>query len=213
MTRDADLLLALLDRWYAGDREALVSLLSELQPWLRSESRSMLQAKSLAAVESMDVVQTSLMRFLEYGPRFKPESGAQLKALLKRIARNVVIDEQRRSSHRMHRHLDSLSGASQSMSTFGPAGDSSAGPSSVAERNEEQAWIALALQFLSPDDRFLLLASEVDGMAWSKIASELDLSSADAARVRAARLKPRIANILRQLRMGRTPEIDSSTPE
>jgi RNA polymerase sigma factor (sigma-70 family) len=173
----------------------------------------MLREKSLAAIESMDVVQTSMMRFLEYGPRFKPESGAQLRALLKRIALNVIIDEQRRSSHRKNQHVDSLSGASQSMSTFGPAGDSSASPASVAERNEDQAWITLALQFLPPEDRFLLLASEVDGMAWTKIASELDLPSADAARVRASRLKPRIANILRQLRMGRTPDTDSSAAE
>jgi RNA polymerase sigma factor (sigma-70 family) len=210
MTDEPDLLLSLLSRWYAGDRDALVSLLSELQPWLRSESRNMLRAKSLAAIESMDVVQTSMMRFLEYGPRFKPESGAQLRALIRRIALNVITDEQRRSSHRKNQHFDSLSGASQSMSTFGPAGDSGASPSSVAERNEDQAWIALALQFLPPEDRFLLLASEVDGMAWTKIASELDLPSADAARVRAARLKPRIANILRQLLIGRTPETDSS---
>jgi RNA polymerase sigma factor (sigma-70 family) len=205
MSHDSDVLLALLDRWHAGDREALISLVGMLEPWLRSESRQMLRGKSVSAVESMDVVQTSLMRFLEHGPRFKPESSAQLKALLRRITLNVVIDEQRRASHRKNRHIESLSGASQSMSTFGPAEDSSESPSNVAERNEEQAWVALALQFLSPEDRYLLLASEVDGIAWSTIANELDLSSADAARVRAARLRPRIANILRQLRLGRTP--------
>src|SRR4051812_4458044 len=108
MTHDSDLLLALLDRWRAGDREALTLLVSMLQPWLQSESRHMLRATSVPALESMDVVQTSLMRFLEHGPRFKPESSAQLRSLLRRITLNVVIDEQRRASHRNHRHLESL---------------------------------------------------------------------------------------------------------
>ena len=44
----------------------------------------------------------------------------------------------------------------------------------------------LALQFLEPEDRYLLLASEVEGLDWATIAAELGLASPDAARVRCA---------------------------
>ena len=97
--------------------------------------------------------------------------------------------------------LDSRS----SLSGFGGAPPTGDRPSRAAERSEETAWVRLALQFLEPEDRYLLLASEVEGLDWATIAAELGLASPDAARVRCARLKPRVGVLLLQLRRGMLP--------
>ncbi len=155
----------------------------------------------------MDLVQTAILNFLRWGPRFVPKSGAQLQALLKRIAMNELIDQRRRiSGAGEHRHLDSFADSKGPLSGFGGAGSSSERPSRIAERSEDDQWVRLALQFLPEDERYLLIASEVEGQEWSTIAAELGLESSDTARMRCTRLKPKVANLLRRLRIGQLPE-------
>lgn len=79
-------------------------------------------------------------------------------------------------------------------------------PSRAAMRSEEQAWVRLALQFLEPDERYLILASKVEEQSWGAIAEELGLDSPDAARMKVKRLEPRVANLLRRLKLGQMPE-------
>ncbi len=93
---------------------------------------------------------------------------------------------------------------------FGGVARSVERPSYVAAVSEEWNWLRLALQYLEPDDRRLLIASEVEGMSWASISEELALPSPDAARVRALRLKPRLANYVAKLKAGRTPEGESA---
>jgi RNA polymerase sigma factor (sigma-70 family) len=197
--------LELLERWRAGDRAALDRLVAEVLPWLQSEVRFVLGNDHSGIHDSLDVVHTTALNFLTWGPRFVPKSVAQLKALLRRIATNEVIDQRRRRS-RGGPHLESMLAASASFSGFGPAVASAAQPSRVAERNEDSNWVRLALQFLDEEERQLLLASEVERQDWATIARELGLANADAARMRCARLKPRLANLVRRLRNGEVPQ-------
>lgn len=197
--------LQLLQRWQAGDRAALDALLADLLPWLQVEVRRVAGNSGAGIHDSMDLVQTTVLNFLTWGPRFVPQSAAQLRSLFKRIAVNEVIDARRRASH-TGPHLESLVANSRSLSGFGPEARSELRPSRAAEREEESSWVRLALQFLEPEERLLLLASEVEGRDWAAIAGELGLPNADAARMRAARLKPRLANTIRKLRSGAVPQ-------
>jgi DNA-directed RNA polymerase specialized sigma24 family protein len=153
----------------------------------------------------MDLVQTTVLNFLSWGPRFVPQSGAQFRALLKRIATNEIIDQRRRRGSGDARHLESFANTTNPLSGFAGPGPSANRPTHAVEVAEDQEWVRLALQFLPEEDRYLLLSSEVEGVDWASISRELDMASPDAARVRGARLKPRLANILRQLRAGKLP--------
>ena len=205
MFDDSDAAMELLQRWRNGDRLALDQLIADLQPWLHREMSKALAAGPRVSQDSMDLAQTAIANFLSWGPKFVPQNAAQLRGLFLRIAKNELIDRERRLSRIGHRkHAESLDGSSL-MAGFGASRSSSQQPSAAASRSEDTEWVRLALQFLEPDERYLLLASEVDGLDWPTIASELGLDSADAARMRAARLKPRLARLLLQIRGGRIP--------
>jgi RNA polymerase sigma factor (sigma-70 family) len=198
----------LLKRHQAGDNAALDELLADILPWLHREvSRSMGNQPRISQ-DSMDLVQTAVQNYLAWGPRFLPKDGAQFRALLRRIALNELVDHQRRATRTKEgKHLDSLGTASNPLSGFAGPSLSSLQPAKAAEKREEEEWVRLALQFLSLEDRQLVLASEVAGLDWATIASELRLPSPDAARVRAARLKPKLANLLRQLKASMLPPV------
>ncbi len=201
-----DTTLALLERWRAGDRRALDQLLSDVQPWLHHEMRKALGGRPRDLQDSLDLAQTAVLNFLTWGPKFVPENSTQFRSLLKRIATNELIDQERRRARGARgQHLESLAGTSSRLSGFGAAAASSLRPSRGAEREEEIEWVRLALQFLEPDDRYALLASEVEGLDWTTIAVELGLESPDSARMRCVRLKPRVARLLLDLRKGRVP--------
>jgi RNA polymerase sigma factor (sigma-70 family) len=203
---DRDRILELLRRWREGDRKALDELLTKLMPWLRGEISRALADRPRPVQDSLDLAQSAVVEFLSWGPKFVPETDAQLRALLKRIAINGLIDEERRRARRGHgAHFESI-GCSSALSGFAVAAPSADGPSREAQRGEDTGWVRLALQFLEPDERYLLIASEVEGFDWAMIAEELELESADAARMRCARLKPHVGWLLVQLRKGRLPE-------
>lgn len=200
-----DDVLALLRRWYEGDPQALGRLVEAIEPWLQQDVRSRLRGSpTTSAIDPADVVQQSIVNFLQWGPRFQPESAAQLRSLLQRIAANHLIDELRRHERRST-NSDSLSDSGRRMAGYASDSGSSLRPERRAARNEEREWLRLGMQFLSEDERWLLIASEVDGLPWKDIAALLGMESPDAARVRGGRLKIRLANILRQLKGGRTP--------
>ena len=205
-----DATLELLNRWRSGDRTALERLLADVEPWLHREMTKAVGDAVRTEQDSLDLAHAAVLNFLASGPRFVPENGAQFRALLKRIALNEVLDERRRQGRRGTRlRVDSVLDSRSTLSGFGRPQTTADRPSQAAERSEESEWVRLALQFLEPEDRYLLLASEVEGLDWSTIAAELGLSSPDAARVRCARLKPRVGVLLLQLRRGKLPVIDT----
>lgn len=205
-----DPLLELVLRWQAGDRGALEPILAEIEPWLRREVHRATAGRAVNAQDSADLTQQAILNFLEWGPRFCPRNGAQFRALLRRIALNELIDQTRRGRLRDGGRADTLFGSSAAVPpSFGIA-RSEERPSRAAAVGEEWNWLRLALQYLEPEDRHLLLASEVDGESWEAIAESLGLASPDSARMRAARLKPRLASLVRRLRSGRLPEEPSA---
>jgi RNA polymerase sigma-70 factor (ECF subfamily) len=196
----------LLERWRAGDRTAMEQLLADLLPWLHREMSQALGSQPRGTNDSMDLVQNAVTNFLVRGPRFVPETPTQFRALLRRIAHNELVDQWRRQRRTGAHHIDSVFASGSPLSGFGAPDRSSLAPDREAEKSERAQWVQLALQFLPADDRRLLLASEVEGLDWTRIAEELGMSSPDSARMRAKRLMPKVANLLRRLRCGEMPE-------
>lgn len=198
-------LLPLLRRWQDGDRAALDEILLQVGPWLHGEIQRWITRQGGLREEPRDVLHNVIVNLLRWGPRFCPNSEAQLRALLRRVAMNEVIDLSRNADNQRRAQMESLSSASRSLASYALADSTSQFPSAIAARNEDRRWIKLALQFLEPEERYLIVASEVERLSWAEIALQLEMSSPDAARVRAARLKPRMANLVRQLRAGQVP--------
>jgi RNA polymerase sigma factor (sigma-70 family) len=199
-----DELLHLLRSWYAGDASALKALVLAVAPWVREDAGALLHGRARVANEVEDLAQAALVNFLQYGPRFQPENAAQLRSLLRRIVRNLLVDQIRRQERRALPRDDLSESGRDMLGSFSSA-RTSLDPERAAARNEERDWVRLGLQFLEEDERYLLVASEVEGLPWKDIATKLGMERAESARMRAARLKPRLANILRQLHRGRTP--------
>ncbi|MFN9786333.1 MAG: RNA polymerase sigma factor, partial [Planctomycetia bacterium] len=200
-----DELLRLLRSWYAGDTSALKTLVLAVSPWVREDAGSILRGRADAVADAEDLAQAALVNFLQYGPRFQPANAAQLRALLRRIVRNLLVDQARREQHRAA-PSDDLSASGRDMLGSCSSTRTSLDPERAAARNEEREWVRLGLQFLDEEERYLLVASEVEGLPWKDIAAKLGMERGESARMRAARLKPRLANILRQLHAGRTPD-------
>ena len=213
MTTDPheDPILHLLERWQRGEDGAKAELVEAVQPWIQTAVRREMEPSDRDDCESLDVAQHAVLNFLEYSPRYVPESGARLRSLLRRIVKNELIDLRRkRGPGKPNRHLESLRSSGGSLASFAPVGHSGEGPQRLAEGAEEAFLVRLALHYLEPDERYLIVASEIEGSDWQTIADELGLDHANTARMRCARLKPRIANLLRQLRSGQVPEPPAS---
>jgi RNA polymerase sigma factor (sigma-70 family) len=199
-------MIGLLLRWHGGDRQAIDELLVLVLPWLHGQMSKAMADLPNATQDSMDLAQAAIVKFLSCGPRFLPENVAQFRGLLLRIARNELIDHQRRGSRRgPGRHLESIADSRHPLSEFAASSHAMPRPGTEVVRSDEAEWVRLALQFLKPDERYLLIASEVEQLDWATIASELGLPSEDAARMQCVRLKPRVARLLIQLRNGRVP--------
>lgn len=203
-----DLTVQLLERWHAGDRNALAELLEETQPWLRAAIGSALDERIRRVEDSADFAQSAVLRFLTTGPRFLPANRGQFRAMMKRIALNEIIDRRRRL------RTVNRDGSSDARSSYGDtvlhlsaAEKSSVEPARAASREEERAWVRLALELLDDEKRQLLYAREVDGRDWSDIARELGYESADAARMTCKRMLPEVAKLVRRLQAGRLPEL------
>lgn len=87
---DAGDTVDLLRRWHRGDRDALDTLLGRELPWIERRVRARLGARLRAKEETGDIVQETVLEFLEYGPPFLVAGRGQLRALLARIAENVL---------------------------------------------------------------------------------------------------------------------------
>lgn len=203
----ADETVNLLQRWHAGEQSALGKLLEETEPWLRSAIRPSLNAQIRRVEDSADFAQSAVVRFLVTGPRFLPASRGQFRALMKRIAMNEIIDRQRRLRV-VDRDVDSAPKSQYGESVLDLRADQSAAqPSRAVARDEERAWVRLAMELLDDRERQLLYAREVDGRDWGDIAKELGYDSSDAARMACNRLLPSVAKLVLKLHQGRLKEL------
>ena len=200
MTETPDETVVLLRRWHEGDRQALARLVEEL-PWIRNCVHGRIGQLLRARGETNDYVQEAMLHVLRYGPRFVTDNRDAFRRLLSRIVENSLRDmadwhgAERRALRRERPvpsnwvlHLDRPD-------------ETVTRPSEHAERHEQEAWVALALELLKRDDRRVILLRQWEGLEFAEVGKRLGLAE-DAARMRFQRALPRLARKLEELRGG-----------
>lgn len=192
---------SLLVRWHGGDPGAVDELVRRHLPWLTAHVEQELGPQLRAKSDVADVVQQALLEFLKYAPRFVLQGEPQLRGLLARIVRNVLADQDdffkaRRRSRARERPLQS-----GSMISLDPQREAAASPSQVAQRNDEEEWVRLALELLEPQERDLLVLREWDRASFAEIGAKLAIGEA-AARMRHHRAVLRLATVVVKLKAG-----------
>ncbi|HZN59596.1 MAG TPA: sigma-70 family RNA polymerase sigma factor [Planctomycetota bacterium] len=196
----------LLRRWHEGDAQALDTLLRRELPWIEQRVRTRLGSALRARAETQDFVQQALLEFLRYGPRFLVADRAQLRALLARIAENVLrgahdhFAARRRALHR-ERPLPS-----DSVLFLDGAAARPQSPSQQLAAAEEEARVRLALELLDPADNEVLVLRDWGDLSHAEIGRRLDISE-DAARMRYARAVSRLAVLVQAIAHGRLDQV------
>lgn len=152
--------------------------LPRLQRWARRR----LTSSARKAMDTEDLVQEAVLRSVRHVERFEPRHPGAFLDYLYQIVRNRVVDELRKTQQRpigdeTPRRLPQL----------GPSPLERAIGQETLERYER------ALQKLSASDRAAVVARIELGMSHAEIASELEMASADAARVKVSRALRRLA--------------------
>lgn len=203
---ETDATRELLLRWHADDAGALDALLEQNIDWIRAHVRKRLGEALRAKAETDDFVQEAVIEMLRYGPRFVVESRAQFRALLATIVENVLRGKhqwfhRRRRAVAKEQPLDAGSVLDLDHPTSGGPT-----PSQAAVRQENEAWIRLALELVGPEERELIMAREWDRRSFADIGSELGIE-VDAARMRFQRAVGKLARLAKQLRDGRLEDV------
>src|SRR5688572_23070159 len=143
----------LLERWNGGDELALAELLRLHLPWINAHVRKRLGGVLRAKEETEDIVQEALIDFLRYGPRFKVSSESNLRALLARIAENVLRD--RHDFFTRHRRQAARESPipEDSVLELDAGSRDSQHPDRQLDKRMWQAWVHLALELMEPEDR------------------------------------------------------------
>ena len=207
MSETNDATVELLQRWHGGEREALHTLLKRFLPRLHQFARSKLRsefAQLQHEQDSLDLVQASAAKALEFVPRFVPRDDEQFFGLLCTFVLNHLRNRLR--SPGSHTETERKADFGDSVLDLRESERPSEHPSLAAQEAEERAWARLALEFLPAAERRLVLLRVVDQAGWEEIAAETGLSP-DAARMRFNRLIPELANVIRRLREGQIDEL------
>jgi RNA polymerase sigma-70 factor (ECF subfamily) len=190
--------LQLLQRWHRGDERALAELIARDLPWLRAEAMRRMGGELRERQEADDVVQQALVHVMQFGPRFEVDDEDHYRAILLRIVENTIrkmLRDSRRQKRSAGREEPLPSGSVVALAA------SATRPSAAADRNEQRAWLHLALELLDTDDREIVLMRQWHGLPFAVIGEQLGINE-DAARRRFERAVARLAQTVGQLRRG-----------
>ncbi|HEU4418792.1 MAG TPA: sigma-70 family RNA polymerase sigma factor [Planctomycetota bacterium] len=190
--------LQLLQRWHRGDERALAELIARDLPWLRTEAMRRMGSELRQRQEADDVVQQALVHVMQFGPRFEVADEDHYRAILLRIVENTIrkmLRDSRRQKRSAGREEPLPSGSVIALAATATR------PSAAADRNEQRAWLHLALELLDTDDREIVLQRQWHGLPFAVIGERLEINE-DAARRRFERAVARLAQTVGQLRRG-----------
>lgn len=191
---------ALMERWNGGDESALEELLAQHGDWLRAHVRVRLGPAMRSRVESMDIVQDTLVEFLKSGPRFVVENANQFRGLMGKVIENRIRDRRDWFSAQCRAMAREERGGS--VADLSGGGHSQSRPDRVAAKNEWEALVRLAVMLLEPDDRDIVILRQWQEMQFEDIGKKLGIEP-DAARMRFNRALPRLAARVDELRRGK----------
>lgn len=183
-TNDEDLdTVENLRQWHHGDRASLERLLKRDLPWIQDCVRRRIGPKLQSKADAEDYIQDVLIEALRYTPKFIVQSRSQFRALLCRIAENIICKHVEYFSAR-RRDMDRESPLPKdSVLNLHVTNGSEERPSQLAMKEEEKAWLRLALELMEPEARRVILLRDWDKLSFKRIGDELSISE-DAARMR-----------------------------
>ncbi len=199
-----DQTVALLQAWHDGDRKALAELVDRDRDWIVDRVRARRGPLLEAHADTLDDAHDLILQVMEYAPRFVVASRRQFRALVARMAENMLADKARRLARR--RPLGGAGLEQESRLCLDPSVSLPAAPSELASRNEEREWLRLGLEFLDDDDRRIVHRHRFEGRTFSEIGQEEGLQESTA-RMRFHRAMLRLAGLVQRLQAGDLPEL------
>ncbi len=196
----------LLEKWHAGDQDALAELLARHLPWIERQVSARLGAELRRKAETQDFVQDALLETLRYVPRFTLAGGAVFRALMLRIIENILCDRHDWFTARRREICRERPLARDTILDLDPPAEKVASPATLAAADEEEARVRLALELIDPADRHLIVRREWDGWEFARIGAEAGIS-ADAARMRFHRALIRLHGSVQRISEGRLEEL------
>lgn len=171
-----------------GDVEAFNTLVQRYERRLYSLCYRMLGDADAAA----DVCQEAFLAAYRHLPRFH---GTRFQAWLFRIAANACYDVLRSRKRRNTISLDALQTPDDQRVGFDPP-DTGELPEAVAMRHELGAAIAAGLKQLPPEQRIVVVLSDIEGLAYDEIALATGMQLGTV-KSRLSRARARLRDILR----------------
>lgn len=192
----------LLQRWHAGERAAIETLVARDLDWIHDYVHARLGPLLRSRGETMDYVQDAVLDVMHYTPRFLTDDRRQFRGLVARIVENHLRDAHDHHAAARRTPLRERPVPSDSVLDLDGRQRAVTQPGAAAERNEQQAWVRLAIELLEPEDRQVLLLRQWHELEFAAVGERMGLTE-DAARMRFQRALPRLARKLEQLRSGR----------
>lgn len=196
-----DVTLALLQRWHAGDREALHELVQRDLPWIRARVRQRLGDRLREHGNTDDFLQDAVIDILNYTPRFIAEDGATFRRLVTQIVENCLRGQTEFYSRMRRNRARQQPLDHDTVLPIASDRRQPTTPSQHAVRNEEEAWLRLALDLVDPNDRDVIVMREWQGESFAAIGASLGVPE-NTARMRFARAMGRLADKVEALRRG-----------
>lgn len=198
--------VVLLERWHAGDESALHTMLEQELPWIRARVESRLGSFLKQLGDAEDYVQAAMLQILKHGPRFRVSDRGHFRRLLAVLVENTI-----RQEHRFHRRerrdVDRVQALPRdSVLDLDPPRRGVTRPSAVVAKQEEAAWLRLAMDLLPSTDGQIVRMRTWDGLAFGEIGAAVELTEG-AARMRFQRALGRMARNFVQLRSGQLAAI------
>jgi RNA polymerase sigma-70 factor, ECF subfamily len=165
-----------------GDQAALDDLCARYLPRLRRWAHGRLPGWARDAVDTQDLVQTTLTQVVQHIHTFEPRHEGAFQAYVRQALLNRIRDVVRRA-HRLP--------APEPLSTERPASDPS--PLEEAIGRELLERYEGALMRLKADDHEAIVARVEMGLSWSEVAEVLGKNSADSAQMTVNRALVRLA--------------------
>ena len=193
--------LVLLRQWHAGDRAALDALVERHLPSVRAQVEKRLGSRLRRQAEAEDFVQDVMVEFLRFGPRFQVNDDEHFRRLLARIVENVLRGRHDWYTAERRNVAKARPIPSDTVLQLDPPRHRVDTPSGEANRIEEEAWVRLALELLSPAQRDLIVQRQWDELPFAAIGRGLAVTE-EAARHRYVRAMGQLSKVVGALRRG-----------
>lgn len=190
---------SLLRRWHAGERAALHELVQRDMPWIRARVRLRLGDGLRQHGDTDDFLHEAVLDILAWTPRFVASDRDVFRRLVTRIVENTLRG-QAEFYARLRRDRARLC-VGDGVLELDAQQRTGTTPSQHAAKQEEAAWLRLAMDLLEPDDRDLIVLREWSGESFAAIGARLGVPE-NTARMRFSRAVGRLATQVDLLRRG-----------